>query len=81
MSNTGLEELLLWLLGVALPVCIGYWCMTVFRGKGRSAGAGFALGSSLRSSSHCSAPWPPWSSPTRALTTCGFPRRAGAPRP
>jgi len=44
MSNTGLEELLLWLLGVALPVCIGYWCMTVFRSKGKSPGAGFALG-------------------------------------
>jgi len=44
MSNAGPEELLLWLLGVALLVYIGYWCMTIFRGKDRSAGAGFALG-------------------------------------
>jgi hypothetical protein len=44
MSNMGPEELLVWLLGVALLVYIGYWCMTIFRGKGRSAGAGFALG-------------------------------------
>ena len=40
----GLEELVLWLLGVVFPVGVGYWCMTVFRSKGRSAGGGFALG-------------------------------------
>lgn len=29
---------------VALAVVIGFWCMAIFRGKGRSPGAGFALG-------------------------------------
>jgi len=37
-------ELLLWLLAVVLPLGIGYWCMTISRGKGRSVGGGFALG-------------------------------------
>ena len=35
---------LIWLLAIAIPIAVGYWCMTVFRRKGRSAGAGFALG-------------------------------------
>ena len=33
--------------GVALAVGIGYWCMKVFEGKGRSGGAGFLLGFAL----------------------------------
>jgi hypothetical protein len=40
----GLEDLMLWLLAVVFPVGVGYWCMTVFRSKGRSVGGGFALG-------------------------------------
>ncbi len=45
MPNVGPLELgLVILLVVAVPCGIGYWCMAVFRGKGKSAGAGFALG-------------------------------------
>ena len=33
--------------GVALSAGIGYWCMKVFEGKGRSGGAGFLLGFAL----------------------------------
>jgi hypothetical protein len=33
--------------GLALAVGIGYWCMRVFEGKGRSGGAGFLLGFAL----------------------------------
>ncbi len=40
----GLAELLLWLIVALLPFIIGYWCLTIFRSKGRSAGGGFALG-------------------------------------
>jgi hypothetical protein len=35
------------LVSVALAAGIGYWCMKVFEGKGRSAGAGFLLGFAL----------------------------------
>jgi len=36
---------LIWLLfAVVVSPAIGYWCMTVFRSKGKSPGAGFALG-------------------------------------
>jgi ABC-type transport system involved in multi-copper enzyme maturation permease subunit len=44
MPNVGPLELGLILLAVAVPCGIGYWCMTVFRSRGKSAGAGFALG-------------------------------------
>ena len=45
MPNLGAPELIIILaLAILVPVAIGYWCMTVFRGKGRSAGGGFALG-------------------------------------
>ena len=37
--------ILIWLLfACVISPAIGYWCMTVFRSKGKSAGAGFALG-------------------------------------
>ena len=37
--------ILMWLLfAVVISPAIGYWCMTVFRSKGRSPGAGFAVG-------------------------------------
>jgi len=36
--------LLIFLSAVVLPLAIGYWCMVLFRNKGKSAGAGFALG-------------------------------------
>jgi len=37
--------ILLWVLFAAvISPAIGYWCMTVFRSKGKSPGAGFALG-------------------------------------
>jgi hypothetical protein len=44
MPNLGAPELIIIALGILIPVGIGYWCMTVFRSKGRSAGGGFALG-------------------------------------
>lgn len=40
----GGAALVIWALVLALPFCIGYWCMRVFRSKGRSAGGGFAMG-------------------------------------
>jgi hypothetical protein len=37
--------ILIWLLfAVLISPAIGYWCMTVFRSKGKSPGAGFVLG-------------------------------------
>jgi ABC-type transport system involved in multi-copper enzyme maturation permease subunit len=37
--------ILIWLLfAVVISPAVGYWCMTVFRRKGKSPGAGFALG-------------------------------------
>ncbi len=45
MPNLGAPELIiLFLLTILIPIGIGYWCMVVFRGKGHSAGAGFAIG-------------------------------------
>lgn len=45
MPNLGAPELLIIVvLSILIPIGIGYWCMTVFRGKGKSAGLGFALG-------------------------------------
>jgi hypothetical protein len=44
MPNLGAPELIIIGLGFLISAGIGYWCMTVFRGKGKSAGAGFALG-------------------------------------
>jgi hypothetical protein len=45
MPNLGAPELIIiFVLAILIPVAIGYWCMTVFRSKGRSAGGGFALG-------------------------------------
>ncbi len=44
MPNLGAPELIIIGVGFLISVGIGYWCMTVFRGKGKSAGAGFALG-------------------------------------
>jgi hypothetical protein len=43
MPNIGAPELVLvfWIL---VPVGIGYWCLLVFRRKGKSSTAGFALG-------------------------------------
>jgi len=36
--------ILIWLIDLLIAAGIGYWCMVLFRGKGRSAGGGFALG-------------------------------------
>ncbi len=44
MPNLGGTELFILLLLIGVPIGTGYWCMRVFRRKGRSAGAGFALG-------------------------------------
>lgn len=45
MPNLGAPELIILIvIGLLIPIGIGYWCMVVFRGKGKSAGAGFALG-------------------------------------
>jgi ABC-type transport system involved in multi-copper enzyme maturation permease subunit len=44
MPNLGPLEIGLLLLALAIPIVIGFWCMRVFRRKGKSPGAGFALG-------------------------------------
>ena len=44
MPNLGAPELLGSAVLLLIAGGIGYWCMTVFRAKGRSAGGGFALG-------------------------------------
>lgn len=44
MPNLGAPELIIFGLGFLIAAGIGYWCMVVFRGKGKSPGAGFALG-------------------------------------
>jgi hypothetical protein len=45
MPNLGAPELIIIvIIGLLIPIGIGYWCMVVFRRKGKSAGAGFALG-------------------------------------
>ncbi len=47
MPNLGAPELLILFWAILIPVGIGYWCMRVYRGKGYSAGAGFAIGFAL----------------------------------
>lgn len=45
MPNLGAPELIIiMVVGLIIPIGIGYWCMVVFRNKGKSAGAGFAVG-------------------------------------
>ena len=44
MPNLGPLELGIIGLFIALAAAVGYWCLTIFRRKGRSPGAGFALG-------------------------------------
>ena len=44
MPNIGTTEVLILLIMIGVPIAVGYWCMTVFRGNGRSPGWGFALG-------------------------------------
>jgi hypothetical protein len=44
MPSIGWPELIIIALWLLIPFGIGYWCMTVFRSKGKSAGGGFALG-------------------------------------
>ena len=44
MPSVGWPELIIIALWLLIPLGIGYWCMTVFRSKGKSAGGGFALG-------------------------------------
>jgi hypothetical protein len=44
MPSTGAPEAAFIMLGLAISCGIGYWCMNVFRTRGRSAAAGFALG-------------------------------------
>jgi hypothetical protein len=42
--NLGAPELLILALIFLIPVGIGYWCMKVFRGKGKSPALGFVAG-------------------------------------
>ena len=44
MPNIGAPELMIIGVGFLISAGIGYWCSAVFKGKGKSAGAGFALG-------------------------------------
>jgi hypothetical protein len=44
MPNVGLPELFMLLIILGVPVIVGYWCYKIFARKGRSPGAGFAVG-------------------------------------
>ena len=44
MPNIGFLELIAIFLWLVISIAVGYWCMTVFRRKGKPGGGGFALG-------------------------------------